>query len=268
MTELNFDASTVAPAAGRPDPVPKGWYNVMIDESEMRPTNDGMGEYLNLRFAVLDGHYVGRKVYARLNIKNKSAQAVEIAYGELSAIAHAVGVIQVAQSEALHNLPMMIKVKVSPGTEQYEPSNDITSYGAAGSNPATVQTPPVSAGGPIGAPPVGMAPPVAPVAPIAPIAPAVTPVAGAQPWAQPAATGAPGLPPAQAPAPVAPVAPVAAPVAPVAAAPVAPIAPVAPVAAQAPVPVQAAPVAPAAQAAQAAAPAGMPPWAATPPPAA
>jgi hypothetical protein len=128
MAQMNFDASQVAPNAGNPEPVPAGWYNAQIDESEMKPTKGGDGTYLQLRFVIVDGNYANRKVYARLNLRNANPVAQEIAYGELSAICHAVGVMQLQDSQQLHGQPMKIKLNVSPGQDGYDPSNNIRSY--------------------------------------------------------------------------------------------------------------------------------------------
>ena len=39
MSQLNFDASNVAPASAR-EAIPAGWYNVMITNSDVKLTND------------------------------------------------------------------------------------------------------------------------------------------------------------------------------------------------------------------------------------
>jgi hypothetical protein len=128
MVQLNFDASQVSPDMGR-EALPAGWYNAVMDESEMKATRDGLGAYLNCRFNVVDGQFAGRKVYALLNLKNANAQAMEIAFKELSAIAHAVGVLHIADSSQLHNRPLKIKVKVDKDKSgEYEDSNRITMY--------------------------------------------------------------------------------------------------------------------------------------------
>ena len=126
MAQLNFDATQVAPDLGF-ETVPAGWYNAMIDESEMKPTKDGSGAYLQTRFNIIDGQYANRKIYMRLNLRNTNPVAQEIAYKQLSAIAHAVGVLHVQDSSQLHGLPMKIKVKLRKDTSgQYEDSNEIS----------------------------------------------------------------------------------------------------------------------------------------------
>jgi hypothetical protein len=127
MAQLNFDATQVEPDTGF-DTVPAGWYNVMMDESDLKPTKDGAGTYLQARFNILDGQYKGRKLFARLNIRNANAQAQEIALRQLSAIGHAVGVLHIQDSQQLHGLPLKVKVKIRKGDDNYEDQNEIISY--------------------------------------------------------------------------------------------------------------------------------------------
>lgn len=129
MAQLNFDATQVAPDTGSGDALPAGWYNVMMDESENKPTSKGNGDfYLNCRFNILDGAYAGRKLFTRLNLKNSNPVAQEIGYKQLSAICHAVGVLQVPDSSLLHGKPLKVKIKVRKATDEYEASNDITAF--------------------------------------------------------------------------------------------------------------------------------------------
>lgn len=211
---LNFDATTVPPADSI-EAIPAGWYNAQIYQSEMKPTKDGSGAYLELRFSVLDGQYANRKVFGRLNLRNANPVAQEIAYKQLSAICHATGVLQVQDSQQLHGRPMKIKVKVRAASGDYEASNEISAFksineqvdGPVGGAPAT-------AGGAPWAPqpaaaPVAPAQQFAPQQPApAPAAPAWQPPAAQQPWVQPAPQPAPAAAPAPqyAPQPQAPVA--------------------------------------------------------------
>jgi hypothetical protein len=251
MALLHFDARTVAPDQGTPEPIPAGWYKVVMDSSEMVPTKDGVGMRLSLVFKIIDGQYTNRKIFEGLNLKNASPVAQEIAYKQLSAICHATGVLVAEDSAQLHNIPLQIKVKLKAATGAYDAKNEVAGYKHI--NEIVSNTPAV-APNPFAPPPAIpaaiMPPPQAPWTPPAAPAPVTqqwTPPAAPQPWA-----------PAPQAAPVAPVAPQAAP--PVAAAP-------APAWAAAPAP-QAAPlgpppgyVAPVAPVAPQAAPVGVqPPW--------
>ena len=195
---LNFDATTVAPDTGGGDPVPAGWYNVMIDESEMKPTKAEGGLRLSLRFTIMDGQYANRKVFTGLNLKNANPVAQEIAYKQLSAICHAVGIMQVQDSQQLHGRPLKIKVKVRAASGDYEASNDITAYKnineqvdgpATGGAPAGAPWATAPAPAPQAAPWAGQpaAAPVAPTQQFAPPVQAPAPAAAAPQWQPPAA---------------------------------------------------------------------------------
>ncbi|MCC7406950.1 MAG: DUF669 domain-containing protein, partial [Phycisphaeraceae bacterium] len=91
----------------------------------------------------------GRVLWARLNLNNPNATAVKIARSELSAVCHAVGVMQPRDSVELHNLPLLITVKVKKRTDNDELTNEIKGYepksAAAGQPqqaPVTHHTPP------------------------------------------------------------------------------------------------------------------------------
>ena len=110
-----FDATTVEP--NKPlEALPPGRYVVQIVNSEMRPTKDGMGQYLWLELDVLEGEHAGRKLFDRLNLVNANPTTVEIAQRTLSAICHATGLMQVDDSEQLHLIPLIADVKVQPRT--------------------------------------------------------------------------------------------------------------------------------------------------------
>ncbi len=129
LSAYNFNAEEVEPSSSF-DPIPAGWYTAIINNSEMKATRDGYGEYLSLTLQIIDGQYENRLVFARLNLKNANDKAVDIARKDLAAICRAVGVMSPQASEELHDIPLMIKVKVRPASGEYEASNDIGGYKA------------------------------------------------------------------------------------------------------------------------------------------
>jgi hypothetical protein len=138
MADLSgFDATQVEPA-GSFEPIPAGTYAAVITDSDMKDNKAGTGKYLELVIEIIDGEHKGRQVWDRLNLQNPNAKAVEIAQRTLSAICHAVGVMQPKDSGELHNKPMSITViqearKDQPGTM----SNRIKGYDSTTSAPAT-----------------------------------------------------------------------------------------------------------------------------------
>lgn len=100
-------------------PIPSGEYPAQIVESDMKPTKNNDGQYLELKYSVIDGEFKGRSVWVRLNLDNKNVQAVEIANRQFASIRDAIGVTQVNQSEELHYKPHTIRVELIPaGTPQ------------------------------------------------------------------------------------------------------------------------------------------------------
>lgn len=207
--ELNFDARTVDPADTF-EPVPTAWYPVIITESETKATKDSKGAYLQLKLVIQAGEYAKRVAFCRLNLQNDNPVAVEIAQRQLSAICHAVGVLQVRHSSQLHGRPLMARIVYKPevkdemGNVKYDAGNDVKGFkpmeggtgaaaGAAGASdspawvneqpnaaaasgaaaPGTVAPPPASAPDPAPAPPAPEPAP-APPAPAAPTGPIMT----------------------------------------------------------------------------------------------
>ena len=147
MPSLNgFDAREVEPEVGF-EPVPAGKYLAVITGSEMKQTKSGAGQYLELTFQVIDGPHKGRNLWARLNLDNPNDTAVRIARGELSAICRAVGVMTPNDSTELHDLPLVISVKLRKRDDNDELANEIKGY----------EKKPTAAGQP--APAAGSAPP-------------------------------------------------------------------------------------------------------------
>lgn len=127
MATLNFDANQVEPSAGK-DPVPAGKYVAAITNSEMKPTKNGAGQYLELEYQILDGEHKGRKLWSRHTLSHTSAQTVQIARGELSAVCRAIGVMQPKDSAELHNLPMTVTVKLKKREDNGELANEVTAW--------------------------------------------------------------------------------------------------------------------------------------------
>jgi hypothetical protein len=141
MAQINpFDATQVSPES-QFAPVPNGDYPVVITESEVKPTKDGAGQYLQLTLEVIDGHYKGRKIWDSLNLWNKNSTAVEIAQRALSQICHAIGVLQVQDTVMLHNKPLVATLAVRAAGGGYDESNDVKGYKAYASGSAAAQAP-------------------------------------------------------------------------------------------------------------------------------
>lgn len=216
----NINLQNVAPRQAL-DALPAGWYNAQIVETEMKPTKDNTGSYMEVVSQILDGPYAQRKVFDRLNLQNNNPQTVEIAFSTLRSIYDALGAVNVRDSSELHGRPLMIKLRMRKATEDYDANNDVVGYDRTGAShtvvtqgpagpalgmPAAAGSPPAWAVGAAAPQPAGAAAPQpAPVVPTAAPQPFAPPPGAQQPWAQPQA--APPQP-AAAPAPPQPAAPV------------------------------------------------------------
>lgn len=197
---MSFDPTKYDPASSGSDIFETGMYDFRISKSEAKQTKDTTGTMLVLTYDCLNPEHAGRKLLIRLNLVNQNPQAVEIAYRELSAICHVVGIGKLDDSQQLHNRPFKASIEKMPRKD--DPSkfnNEIRGYfDSQGNEPQLGRFAGGGAAAPNAAPPAptvaaAVAPPAAPAAP--PAAPAA-PAAEAQPWAQPAQAA-----PAQAAAP-------------------------------------------------------------------
>jgi hypothetical protein len=139
MANLNgFNANQVEPAADF-EPIQAGKYVAVVTASEMKPTKNGNGSYLELTFQVIEGEYKNRLLWARLNLDNPNPLTVKIARSELSALCRAVGVMEPKDSCELHNLPLVISVRQKTDADG-EVRNEIKGYAkreaAGGARPA------------------------------------------------------------------------------------------------------------------------------------
>jgi hypothetical protein len=149
-----FDAASVEPNAPL-EALPPGDYKVQILQSEMRPTKAGTGQMLWLDMEVLKGPLKGRHVYDQLNL-NPNPTVEEIAQRTLSAICHAIGKLQVSDSEELHFQPLLVRVAVKPNgyneVKGYKPvahtpvaNGPVTGPAASPVSPAAAQARPAPA---------------------------------------------------------------------------------------------------------------------------
>lgn len=122
-----FNANEVEPNVGF-EPLPPGDYEACIVASEMKPTKNGDGQYLNLELSILNGQFQNRRLFEKLNLSNPNPEAVRIAQGTLSAICRAVNVLTPNDSSELHNRPLRISVGVEKRKDTGEMTNRIKSF--------------------------------------------------------------------------------------------------------------------------------------------
>lgn len=131
MSEFgDFNAREVEPSVGfSGEPIPAGQYKAQIVKSDWKANKAGTGRYCEFVFEIVSGEHKGRRIWSRLNLENPSGQAVSMARAELSAICHAVGVMQPKAPQQLFNIPLVIGVKVVERRDKKgEYSNAIGEY--------------------------------------------------------------------------------------------------------------------------------------------
>ena len=127
MPSLDFDASSYEPSDFAL--LEAGDYEAIVVESDKKPTSTG-GSQLVLKLQIVSGPAKNRTVFDRMNLWNKSDQAVAIARGQFSALCRAVGVLSPSASEELHNKVLIVKIATEKRKDNGEIRNVVKGYKA------------------------------------------------------------------------------------------------------------------------------------------
>jgi hypothetical protein len=132
-----FDANELPQGnGGNFEPLPEGSYNATVTQAELKPTNDGTGQYIKLRLDITGPSHQGRVIFSNLNIKNASAKAEEIGRQQLGDIMRAIGLAKVTDTDQLigGNLNIKLSIRAARTDEKtgktYEASNEVKAYRA------------------------------------------------------------------------------------------------------------------------------------------
>lgn len=131
MALVNFQADPNLPTNNY-ELLPKGDYLCMAIASEIKPNSKRTGDYLQITFEVIDGPYKTRKIWDRLNIRNANKTAEKIAMEQLNALCMATGVLNLSDSDQLHNIPVVLKVDIEAGRDGYDDQNRVKGYASTG----------------------------------------------------------------------------------------------------------------------------------------
>ena len=108
-----FDSNELPQGTGGSfEPLPEGFYNATITQAELKPTNDGTGQYIKLRLDITGPSHQGRVIFSNLNIKNASAKAEEIGRQQLGDIMRAIGLAKVNDTDQLIGGHVNIKLAI------------------------------------------------------------------------------------------------------------------------------------------------------------
>ena len=110
------------------EPIPNGVYPAQVTASKIKETKDKKGEFIEFEFTVMSGDFKGRKIWTRLNIVNLSPVTVEIAQKELATLCRACGKSVIQDTQQIHGIPFLLKVRTKPAKGDYPASNVPSGY--------------------------------------------------------------------------------------------------------------------------------------------
>lgn len=141
-----FNAEELPQGTGSFDPIPAGQYDATITRADLKPTKDGSGQMIAVRFDITGPTHQGRVVFSNLNIRNKSPKAEEIGRQQLGDIMRAIGLPSVQDTDQLVGNAIKIKVEIEK-KEGYEARNVVKAFKAASGSPAPAPAAQAPAGG-------------------------------------------------------------------------------------------------------------------------
>lgn len=119
LNGVNFNAADYDPTQSAGS-LPVGVHPVVVKSSEVVATKDQSGGMLILTLEVIDGPNKGLTGPYRLNLFNQSQEAVKIAFQQLSALCHVIGVPGLADDTTpLHGKPFQVLVQMQTGSDKY-----------------------------------------------------------------------------------------------------------------------------------------------------
>jgi hypothetical protein len=98
--------------------MPKGNYEAWAISSELKPNSKGTGYLLNVVFEVVEGEFMGKKLFASFNLKHPSKRCEQIGRGQFKHCYTAAGFIgEPDDSSQIHEKRLILKVDVEAQTE-------------------------------------------------------------------------------------------------------------------------------------------------------
>jgi hypothetical protein len=115
---------------GNFEALPKGRYLCQVEDTEMKPTKDKDGSYLEVTLSViLPKEFKGRKLWSRLNVNNKSEVAQRIGREQFNALAMAaLGTLSVPDTAKLHLKKVVAHISIERGGDDRDDSNRVNGF--------------------------------------------------------------------------------------------------------------------------------------------
>ena len=111
------------------EPLPDGWYDVVIHSAENKTTKAGNGSYLHLRYDVEGPSHQGRAVFGNLNLRNANPKAEQIGRQQFGELMRAIGLATVSDTDQLVGGRLSIKLTTRQD-EKYGASNEVKGFRA------------------------------------------------------------------------------------------------------------------------------------------
>lgn len=128
MAKVDWDTNDYEEGrTGNFETLPKGLYMCMILESTVKETTQKTGKYFEFTFQVMHGKFKGRKLWARLNVHNRSVDAQRIGREQYNNLCIQAGVPGCKKTEQLHNRKVGCIVTVGKNNRD-EPTNEIKGF--------------------------------------------------------------------------------------------------------------------------------------------
>lgn len=137
LNELaNFEPAEHVSAS---EPLPAGWYEAKIIETDWRKIRSGEGHYIFLLWQIVSTEHneanderqkhAGRRVKEMLNLDNPRPETVDIAKERLARLMNATGVPKLVNGHSsLSGHSCLIRVKLVPARDDYPAKNEVIGY--------------------------------------------------------------------------------------------------------------------------------------------
>ncbi len=122
---------------GGANPLPVGFYGLVITHALIKATKDETGKYLEVEFDIAEpGDYGNRKFWDKFNIFNKSATAQKIGREQLSDLLKAIGLDGSAEPEDMVGASVNAYLLIEPPSNGYSAKNKCGKYLPTGTTQA------------------------------------------------------------------------------------------------------------------------------------
>ena len=126
MPTVDWDQDAQGASSGTFEPIPAGRYLCLIKQTDQKDTRNKTGKYVEVEFEVMKGNFQRRKLWARLNVHNQSAEAQRIGREQFNALKLAAGKERVEATEELHGKLVVCIVAIEDGNRG--PQNQVTGF--------------------------------------------------------------------------------------------------------------------------------------------